>query len=358
MATSRIPFALLSFAVGCASAPAPKVENPAPPPAEEAAEVVPPPAEEAAPAPTAEELAAAQAEQERLAAEKKAQDEREQLRADQKAAAERLTPELREQAQKLVETSFASGKAALKASTAGSHRAPANVARDKDRHPIETLEFFGFKPTLTVLEYGPGGGWYTEILAPSLAKRGKLLATNTDPNGPLTDRSSYYGERFKLFLETSPELYGKVETVTIDKTPALEVPAGSVDMVLAFRTLHGMVNAGTLNAWLEAFHTALKDNGVLGIEQHRGKPDAIFEETVKAGYLPEKWVIEQVEAAGFKLAGKSEINANPRDTKDHPSGVWSLPPNLREGEQDKAKYEAIGESDRMTLKFVKIKKKS
>ncbi len=363
MATSRIPFALLSFAVGCASAPAPKAENPAPP-VEETAEATTA-APEAAPEPTPEELAAAKAEQERLAAEQerlaaeqKAQAEREQLRAHYKAASERLTPELREAATKLANTSFASGKAALKATVAGSHRAPESVARDRDRHPIETLEFFGFKPTLTVLEYGPGGGWYTEILAPALAKRGKLIATNTDPNGPLTDRSSYYGERFKLFLETSPELYGKVETVTIDnKAPGLPLQEGSVDMVLAFRTLHGMVNAGTLNAWLEAFHNVLKNNGVLAIEQHRANPDASVEESVKGGYLPEKWVIEQVEAAGFKLAGKSEINANPRDTKDYPTGVWALPPSLSQGEQDKEKYEAIGESDRMTLKFVKVKKK-
>lgn len=359
MATSRIPFALLSLAVGCASAPPAKVEAPTPAPVEAAA----PPEEAvvapAAPEPSAEELAAAEAEKARLEAEQKALAEREALLANQKIAIERLTPELREQAKKLADQNFATGKAALKAAAAGSHRAPENVARDKDRHPVETLEFFGFKPTLTVLEYGPGGGWYTEILAPALAKKGKLLATNTDPNGPITERSSFYGERFKLFLETSPELYGKVETVLIDgKAPKLDVPEGSVDMVLAFRTLHGMATAGTLNAWLEAFHNALKNNGVLAIEQHRSKPDATFEEAAKAGYLPEKWVIEQVEAAGFKLAGKSEINANPRDTKDHPSGVWSLPPSLREGGQDRAKYEAIGESDRMTLKFVKTKKKS
>jgi predicted methyltransferase len=230
------------------------------------------------------------------------------------------------------------------------------VARDKDRHPIETLEFFGFKPTQTVLEYSPGEGWYTEILAPALATRGKLQATNTDPNGPPDQRSSFYGERFKLFLETSPELYGKVETVMVDNaTPSLPLTE-SVDLLLAFRTMHGMVNAGKLQAWLAEFHKALKPGGVLAVEQHRAKADAVAEESSKQGYLPEKWLIEQVESAGFKLAGKSEINANPKDTKDYPDGVWDLPPSFRQGDQDRAKYEAIGESDRMTLKFVKVKK--
>lgn len=343
--SSKVAGSLLTLLVGCASAPAPVVETKAPTP--EPTTVVTVEAPPPAPPPTPEELARAEA-----AA--KLDAERAQMRAEHQAEVARFTPEMHEQAKKLAETSFPNAKAALKASVAGSHRSEANVARDKDRHPVEALEFFGFKPTSTVLEYGPGEGWYTQILAPALATRGKLLATNTDPNGPQDQRSSFYGERFKLFLETSPELYGKVETVLIDgKAPGLGLNE-SVDLVLAFRTLHGMVNAGTLQAWLAEFHKALKPGGVLAVEQHRAKPDAVAEESSKQGYLPEKWVIEQVEAAGFKLAGKSEINKNPKDTKDYPDGVWTLPPSLRLGDQDRAKYEAIGESDRMTLKFIKV----
>ncbi|MFT3925875.1 MAG: methyltransferase domain-containing protein [Myxococcales bacterium] len=348
----KLPGALSSLfvvcLVGCASAPPPAPEAPVSPPPQSETQVTVV-AEPAPPPPSPEELARAEAAS-KLAV------EREQMRADHQAAVARFTPEMHEQAKKLAETSFPNAKAALKASVAGTHRSEDHKARDKDRHPVETLEFFGLKPTATVLEYSPGEGWYTEILAPALATRGKLLATNTDPNGPADQRSSFYGERFKLFLETAPELYGKVQVVPIDsKQPALGLD-GSVDMVLAFRTLHGMVNQGQLQAWLAEFHKALKPGGVLAIEAHRAKPDAVAEESAKQGYLPEKWVIEQVEAQGFKLAGKSEINANPKDTKDYPDGVWDLPPTLRLGDQDRAKYEAIGESDRMTLKFVKVKK--
>jgi len=204
-----------------------------------------------------------------------------------------------------------------------------------------------------VLEYGPGEGWYTELLAPMLAKKGKLIITSTDPNGPPEERSTLGGERTKLFLEQAPELYGKVETTVIDqKSPGLKLD-GQVDLVILFRGLHGMVNGGSMDAWLAAFHKALKPKGLLGIEQHRAKADAKPEESAKQGYLPEPWVIQKVEAAGFKLAGKSEANANPKDTKDHPNGVWTLPPSFALGDKDREKYAAIGESDRMTLKFVK-----
>ena len=306
-----------------------------------------PPAPPPAPAePTPEEKAKQQAAAE-LAS------ERAQMEADHQAEVARLTPEIHAEAKALAEKSYPNGKAAITAALAGKHRNPKNVERDGQRHPLETLQFFGFKPTMTVLEYGPGEGWYTELLAPALAAKGKLLATNGDPSGPADSRATFYAQRFQHFLERVPEAYGKVETVKIDgKAPALPQD-GSVDMVLLFRGMHGMVNQGTLNAWLAEFHKALKNGGVLGIEQHRAKADAVPEESAKKGYLPEKWVIEQVEAAGFKLAGKSEINANKKDTKDYPEGVWTLPPTLAMGETDKDKYKAIGESDRMTLKFVK-----
>jgi predicted methyltransferase len=276
--------------------------------------------------------------------------------ADHKAEMVRWTPELRTEAKALADKTFPTGKAAIQAAMASKTRSPGHADRDKYRHPVETLELLGFKPGMTVLEFGPGEGWYTELLAPALAKKGKLLVTNSDPNGPPDERSTFYGQRFKLFLDRSPELYGKIETVAIDgKAPKLPQD-GTVDMVLLFRGLHGMVNNDRAADWLAQMHKALKPNGVLGIEQHRAKPDAKVEDAAKSGYLPEKWVIEKVEAAGFKLAGKSEINANAKDTKDHPDGVWALPPTFRHGDKDREKYAAIGESDRMTLKFVKVAK--
>jgi len=279
-------------------------------------------------------------------------DRAEMVAANDKEKA-RWTPDLHASAKALAEKQYPSGKAAIQAAMAGKHRRPGHADRDKYRHPAETLDFFGFKPNMTVIEYGPGDGWYTELLAPALAKNGKLLSTNGDPNGPAEERSTFYAQRFKSFLDMAPEVYGKVETVTIDgKNPDLD-HEGKVDMVLVMRGLHGMVNGGKLDAWLGAMNKSLKPGGVLGIEEHRAKPDANPEESAKKGYVPEKWAIEKIEAAGFKLAGKSELNANPKDTKDYAEGVWTLPPTLRLGDKDKDKYMAIGESDRMTLKFVK-----
>ena len=206
---------------------------------------------------------------------------------------------------------------------------------------------------MTVLEVGPGEGWYTEILAPTLAARGKLLDTNNDPNGPPDSRGTFYGQRFKAFLDAAPEVYGKVQTVVVDgKAPKLDL-AGNIDAVLLMREVHGMVAGGTLDAWLGQIHKALRNGGVLGIVEHRGLPDADPVASAKKGYVPEKWLIDQVDAAGFKLAGKCEINANPKDTKDYSEGVWALPPTFEQGDKDRAKYAAIGESDRMTLKFVR-----
>jgi predicted methyltransferase len=313
------------------SASTPSVE-PAPPPA--------------SPEPTEEET--------KLAEEaKKLQQDRAKLKADIEASLARWTPELRAEAKSVAEKDYASGKAAIKAATLGKYREPSNVERDAARHPVETLEAFGFKPTQTVLEFGPGRLWYTELLAPALAKKGKLIVTSTDPNGPSDQRATFYGEQVQLGLGVSPELYGKVEKVIVDNMqPGLPLD-GTVDLVVGARVLHGMVNNGTLDGWLAAFHKALKVNGTLGIEQQRAKPDAVPAESAKQGYLPEAFVIEKVEAAGFKLTGKSEVNANKKDTKDYPKGVWTLPPNFAEGETDKAKYAAIGEADRMTLKFTK-----
>lgn len=281
--------------------------------------------------------------------------DRAKLKSDHEAETARWTPELKKEAQALADKGYASGKEAIKAAATSKTRKPGHADRDKYRHPVETLDFFGFKPTMTVLEYGPGEGWYTELLAPALAKKGKLIVTNGDPNGPPEERGTYYAERVKLLLESSPEMYGKVETVVVDaKAPKIVTKDAQVDMAIVMRGLHGMVNSGKLDEWLAAMHASLKPNGILGIEQHRAPADAKPEESAKKGYLPEKWVIERVEAAGFKLAGKSEMNANPKDTKDYADGVWTLLPTLKLGDKDKEKYMSIGESDRMTLKFTKV----
>ncbi|MFO7177058.1 MAG: methyltransferase domain-containing protein [Pseudomonadota bacterium] len=350
--TALAPATLFTAFLACS--PAAEVREPATTPLPPAAE---PPATaqvEAPPAAPAEPAAEPSPE------ERKKAEELEKLNADFAAAraaheAElaRLTPEIRAEAKALAEKKYTNTREAIATVMKGKHRKPGNPERDPQRHPVETLAFFGVKPNHTVLEYGPGEGWYTELLAPMLATSGKLYVTMTDPNGPRDQRATLYGERTRLFLERLPEAYGKVGTIVIDPTaPKLDLE-GTVDVVLAIRSLHGMHNGGTLKAWLEQFHRALKPKGVLGIVQHRAPADANPDESAKKGYLPEPWVIQQVEAAGFKLAQKSEVNANLKDTKDHPEGVWSLPPTLRQGDVDREKYLAIGESDRMTLKFVK-----
>jgi predicted methyltransferase len=312
-----------------------------------------PPAAPAVPAPAPVAAATAEA-QKKAEAAARLQADRAKMEEANKAELARLSPELRAQAKALSEKSFPSAKAAVAAATKAGYRKPGNAERDKYRHPAETLGFLGLKPNMTVVEFAPGEGWYTELLAPTLSKKGKLIITNGDPNGPVDKRSTYYAQRTKLFLDRLPEAFGKVETIKVDDAaPAIAGHEGDVDMILVFRELHGMVQGKRLDAWLAAFHKALKKGGVLGVEQHRGKADADAEKTAGSGYLPEKYVIERAEAAGFKLAGKSEVNANKKDTKDYPEGVWTLPPSLRLGDKDREKYVAIGESDRMTLKFVK-----
>lgn len=348
MKTGLVPHALLvSFAMlSCGPKVEPTEPEPAPAEPESAPEPAPTSEESVPPAPSAEEIA-------RADAAKKLEADRVRLKENHATEVARWTPALRAEANALASKTFATGRTAIQAALRASYRKSGNVQRDGQRHPLETLEFFGLQPTMTVLEYGPGEGWYTELLAPILAKKGKLLVTNTDPKGPTEQRSTYYGERVQLLLESAPELYGKVETITFDpKAPKLGLE-GKLDLALIIRGLHGMVNAGTLEAWLGEVHTALEPKGVLGIVQHRARPDATPEESSKQGYLPEAWVIEKCEAAGFSLSKKSEINANPRDTKDYAGGVWTLPPSLSLGDLDREKYVAIGESDRMTLKFVK-----
>lgn len=334
---------LISSACGPAAETAPPPAAPPPAAPEPVAAPAPPPA----PPPTAEEL-------KKAADQKKLAQEFAETEQAQQAELARLTPAIREAAKAAADKAYPSARAALTAALAGPWRAPKSAARDGQRHPVATLELFGLKPNQAVLEIGPGEGWYTELLAPTLAKSGKLYVTAGDANGPKDQRATLYATRTKLFLDKLPEGFGKVETVVVDsKQPKLPFD-GKLNLVLLFRGAHGMVNDGTFGAWLAEIHHSLAANGVLGIEQHRAAPGADPTASSKKGYLPEAWLVEQVQAAGFKLAGKSEANANPKDTKDYPEGVWSLPPTLREGDTNRDKYMAIGESDRMTLKFVKV----
>ncbi|MES2015323.1 MAG: methyltransferase [Pseudomonadota bacterium] len=242
---------------------------------------------------------------------------------------------------------------ALKAAIASKDRAAANVARDAARHPYETLTFFGIKPTMTVVELAPGGGWYTEILAPYLRKDGKLIAAGESPTSP-DDNAKRYAASTGKKLASNPAMFGKVERGVFEPPRAYNFAApNSVDMVVTFRNIHNWTDAGDdkVKEIFKNIHAVLKPGGVFGVVDHR--MPAAKPANQDSGYLHEAAVIKMIEAAGFKLVAKSEINANPKDTADHPKGVWTLPPVLANGDVDRDKYLAIGESDRMTLKFIK-----
>jgi len=232
------------------------------------------------------------------------------------------------------------------------HRGERNVARDPYRHPAGTLAFFGVRADSVVVEILPGsGGYYMEILAPFLAAKGRYVAANRDELAV----SPYKEDHQKLLdrLKAEPALYGKVLVTKFNADRHEIAPPGSADFVLTFRNLHNWVERGEVEGALRAFHKALKPGGVLGVVDHRGRTDLAQEAQMKSGYVREDYAIAVIEKAGFRLAGRSEVNANPKDTKDHPEGVWTLPPTYRLKDQDRAKYAAIGESDRFTLKFVK-----
>jgi len=236
---------------------------------------------------------------------------------------------------------------------AGSHRSDANKARDKYRHPRETLLFFGLMPDLTVVEISPSRGWYTEILAPVLRDGGQYCAAVSAITEKTPDALKKNDADYRGMLAAAPDLYGKVKLSVLQPGAPQVAPPGSADMVLTFRNVHNWAKAGTVDAMFKAFYDALKSGGTLGVVEHRAKPDTTFEQQIDTGYMTEAYVVETAQKAGFKLASKSEINANPRDTKDYPGGVWTLPPTLRYGAEDRDKYLSIGESDRMTLKFTK-----
>ena len=237
----------------------------------------------------------------------------------------------------------------------GSWRSEANTARDGYRHPAETLEFFGVSPGETVVEITPGGGWYAEILAPYLHDAGQYVAAVVDPAAVAEGRGRDYQQKSKSSLEAkfdaNPAQYGKAKVVAYDPKAPVLGPANSADTVLTFRNVHNWRSSGQAEGMFKGFYEVLKPGGVLGVVEHRAKGDVAADD--KSGYVGQAQVIALAEAAGFKLADKSEINANPLDTKDYPGGVWTLPPSNSHDAADAAKYKAIGESDRMTLRFVK-----
>jgi len=231
----------------------------------------------------------------------------------------------------------------IAAAVAAPTRTPANLARDRYRHPGETLTFFGVTPTQTVVEYSPSGGWYTEILAPLLRAHGAFYALQPAGKGL---------ETTKAFLSAKPETYDKVKLVAWPDAIAA-IPPGSVDTVLTFRNVHNLIQAGSEATVFKAFFAVLKPGGILGVVDHRLPETRDSAQEKDSGYLKISTVRRIAEAAGFQLVGSSEVNANPKDSADWPQGVWTLPPTLRLGAVNRDTYLAVGESDRMTLKFRK-----
>jgi len=234
---------------------------------------------------------------------------------------------------------------------AGSWRSAANRARDAYRHPKATLQFFGVRPDQMVIEITPGGGWYSEILAPLLHDNGHYIAAVPAPRADAEARRDDDALRRKFAADAAR--YGHAQIVEFDPRAPVFGPPGSADRVLTFRNVHNWVMADTAPAMFKAFHAVLRPGGMLGVVDHRADDDAALAAVKSSGYLPTRYVVKLATDAGFVLEQGSEINANPRDTKNYPKGVWTLPPTLALGQQDRAKYLAIGESDRMTLRFVK-----
>jgi predicted methyltransferase len=234
---------------------------------------------------------------------------------------------------------------------AGDVRSAKNKARDLYRHPQQTLEFLGFKDDMTVVEITPGGGWYTEILAPALKGSGTFYGAHY----PDTGEDNYYSNSRKRLVKklASHEAFSEMKlTDFIPKKASALAPAGTADMVLTFRNLHNWGEAGVAQVFTDSY-TALKAGGVLGVVEHRMPESQDSEKNKKSGYVKKSLAVKLALAAGFELQASSEVNANAKDTAQHPKGVWTLPPVLALKDQDKDKYLAIGESDRMTLKFVK-----
>ena len=235
----------------------------------------------------------------------------------------------------------------LKGAIASEDRTPKNVQRDPFRNPYETLSFFGIESDMTVIELSPGGGWYTEILANYIHYPGTLIAAHFNAD---SDRAYYRRSRtnFEEKISNNP-MYGRVEIVDLDSSLA---DPETVDAVLTFRNLHNWLGP-QMDGIFSNTYKALKPGGVFGVVEHRAKPGTSMDIMKKSGYVTEQLAIEIAKKHGFELVAKSEVNSNPKDTADHPRGVWTLPPNLGLKEVDRDKYLEIGESDRMTLLFRK-----
>lgn len=233
------------------------------------------------------------------------------------------------------------------------HRDSMNAARDEFRNPAETLAFFGITANMHVAEIWPGRGWYTEILAPWFKQGGGTLIAAGFPVSMGPEYRHTIRQGYAKMLENMPEQYDEVIISEFGPGYPTFAAANSLDAVLTFRNVHNWAQDDFAQDAFDAFYTALKPGGVLGVIDHRAQPDSTAANNLKSGYLTETYVIELAEAAGFTLKAKSDINANPADNADHPNGVWSLLPNLRVDDADKARYRQIGESDRMTLRFLK-----
>lgn len=240
-----------------------------------------------------------------------------------------------------------------------SHREPGNAARNRYRHPKETLAFFGLDASMTVVEIWPSGGWYMEILAPVLREKGKYYAAGFALTAKRTPEWRKKMQReLQKKLDAHPDLYDRVIVTELSIPERTEMaPPGTADMVLTFRNVHNWMKGEYAPGMFEAMFQALKPGGVLGVVEHRAKKGTSRDQMVESGYVTEDHVKKLVKEAGFRFVASSEVNSNPMDTADHPVGVWTLPPTLRLGNEDRAKYLAIGESDRMTLRFIKPERK-
>ncbi|MDP9088125.1 MAG: methyltransferase [Pseudomonadota bacterium] len=245
--------------------------------------------------------------------------------------------------------SAAPADAALSAAVASPARTPAAVARDKARHPVEELTFFGINPKMTVIELWPGGGYWTDILGPYLKQSGHYTVALPPAGG----EENAGVVRFRAHIAAEKDRLGTIHETTLGAGHFDIAPPASADLIVTFRNLHNWMGEGYADEALAACFTALKPGGILGIEEHRGSNDMPQDPKGKSGYVRQDYAIALAKKAGFVLVGSSEINANPRDTKNWPDGVWTLPPTLSQGEKDRAKYVAIGESDNFVLKFQK-----
>jgi predicted methyltransferase len=237
---------------------------------------------------------------------------------------------------------------ALASAIASPARSPAAVARDPARHPAEELTFFGLAPTMTVVELWPGGGYWTDILGPYLASGGHYYIALPAPGNSEEDAGV---KRFHTRIAAEKDRLGTLHETMLGAGHFDIAPPGSADLVVTFRNLHNWMDEGYADQALAGIFKALKPGGILGVEDHRGRNDQPQDPKAKNGYVRQDYAIALITKAGFEFVGSSEVNANPRDSKDWVDGVWTLPPTLSQGEKDRARYVAVGEADNFVLKF-------